>query len=134
MQNLIGGHIQIMFDAISTSLPHIRAGSIKPLGIASTSRSTLLPEVPTIAESGVPGYESTGWLALFAPAGTPPEIVRRLSDEARLALNVPAVRDKQVALGAEIVASTPQQLDETVRAEIAKWSKLVKAIGVSPGS
>jgi len=130
MQDLIGGHVQLMFDAISTSLPNIQAGLIKPIAWTGARRSAVLPDLPTIAESGVPGYSSTSWLAMFAPAGVPSDIVHRVSDEVRHALNQPAMREKQAASGAEIVASTPEELDETVRVDTPKWSELIQKIGV----
>ncbi|RYF35621.1 MAG: tripartite tricarboxylate transporter substrate binding protein [Comamonadaceae bacterium] len=130
MQDLIGGHVQLMFDAVSTSLPNIQAGLIKPIAWTGAKRSATLPDLPTIAESGVKGYESTSWLAMFAPAGTPPEIVKLVSAEVRTALNKPDVHAKQVAMGAEVVTSTPEQLDATVRSEMAKWSQLINKLGV----
>jgi tripartite-type tricarboxylate transporter receptor subunit TctC len=131
MQDLIGGHVQVMFDAISTSLPHIQAGLIKPIAWTGTKRAAVLPNLPTVAESGVPGYASTSWLAMFAPAGVSNDIVQRVSEEVRRTLNQPTIRDKQTALGAEIVASSPQQLDEIVRTEMPKWSELIQKIGLT---
>jgi tripartite-type tricarboxylate transporter receptor subunit TctC len=130
MQDLIGGHVQLMFDAISTSLPNIKAGLIKPLAWTGASRSPVLPDLPTIAESGVPGYASTSWLAMFAPAGTPQDIVRKVSDEIRMALNKPELKEKQTKLGINVITSTPEELDATVRSETALWGDLIRKIGV----
>lgn len=130
MQDLIGGHVQLMFDAISTSLPNIQAGVIKPIAWTGATRSSILPNLPTIAESGVPNYASTSWLAMFAPSGTPPDIVNKVSDEVRATLNNPATKERELALGIEVVTSTPAQLDATVRTEMATWSKLINKIGV----
>ncbi|GAP38064.1 tripartite tricarboxylate transporter substrate binding protein [Piscinibacter sakaiensis] len=130
MQDLIGGHVQVMFDAVSTALPHIRSGAIKAIAWTGPQRSAMLPDLPTVAEAGVPNYASSSWLAMFAPAGTPTDIVRKVSEQVRVTLNQPAVREKQAALGVEIVASTPEQLDGTVRQEMTKWGELVRRIGV----
>ncbi|MBC5765701.1 tripartite tricarboxylate transporter substrate binding protein [Ramlibacter albus] len=130
MQDLIGGHVQLMFDAISTSLPNIRAGLIKPIAWTGATRSPVLQDLPTIAEAGVPGYASTSWLAMFAPAGTPNDIVRKVSDEIKVALNRPELKDKQVKLGINVIASTPEELDATVRSETAQWTDLIRKIGV----
>lgn len=130
MQDLIGGHVQLMFDAISTSLPNIRAGLIKPLAWTGATRAPVLQDLPTIAESGVPGYASTSWLAMFAPAGTPNDIVRKVSDEIRVALNKPELKEKQTRLGINVITSTPEELDATVRSETAQWGDLIRKIGV----
>ena len=130
MQDLIGGHVTLMFDAISTSLPNIRAGLIKPLAWTGATRSPVLPDLPTIAESGLPGYASTSWLAMFAPAGTPNDIVKKVSDEVRVALNKPELKEKQAKLGINVVTSTPEELDATVRSETAQWGQLIHKIGV----
>jgi tripartite-type tricarboxylate transporter receptor subunit TctC len=130
MQDLLGGHVQLMFDAISTSLPSIRSGSIKALAWTGAKRAAILPDLPTIAESGVPGYDTTSWLAMFAPAGTPDDIVQKVSVAVRKILNQPALKEKQTALGIEVVASTPAELDQTVRTEMEKWSALIKKLGI----
>lgn len=130
MQDLIGGHVQLMFDAISTSLPNIQAGLIKPIAWTGSKRAAILPDLPTIAESGVPGYSSTSWLAMLAPAGVPADIVHRVSAAVRETLNQPAMRKQQEATGAEVVASTPEVLDETIRVETPKWSELIQKIGI----
>ena len=130
MQDLIGGQVDIMFDAISTALPPIRAGLIKPLGLTTLKRSPALPDVPTIDEAGVSGYAADSWLAMFAPAGVPDDIVQKVNQAVSQALGQPAIRDKQEALGAEVVGSTPAQMDEIVRVDMPKWSKLISDIGI----
>jgi len=132
MQDLIGGHVQLMFDAISTSLPNIRAGLIKPIAWTGATRSPVLPDLPTIAESGLPGYASTSWLAMFAPAGTPDDIVNKVSDEIHSALLKPELADKQTKLGINVIASKPHELDAVVRTETAQWGELIRKIGVKP--
>ena len=130
MQDLLGGHVQLMFDAISTSLPNIRAGLLKPIAWTGATRSAVLPDLPTIAESGLPGYASTSWLAMFAPANTPTDIVRQVSDEIRIALNKPELKEKQTKLGINVVTSTPEELDATALKEMVVWSELIRKIGV----
>ena len=130
MQDLIGGQVDVMFDAISTSLPHIRAGLIKPLGLTTTTRSSALPDVPTIDEAGVPGYVADSWLAMFAPAGVPDAIVEKVSQAVNESLNDPKIREKHEALGGEVGGSTPAEMDEIVRLDIPKWSQLIKDIGI----
>jgi tripartite-type tricarboxylate transporter receptor subunit TctC len=128
MQDLIAGNVQLMFDAISTSLPNIRAGLIKPIAWTGAKPSAVLPDLPTIAASGIPGYDTTSWLAMFAPASTPPDIVAKVSDEVKVILNKPDVKARQLAQGVEVVASTPKELDDTVTKEMARWSDLIKKI------
>jgi tripartite-type tricarboxylate transporter receptor subunit TctC len=130
MQDLIAGHVQLMFDAILTSLPHIRTGAIKPIAWTGAKPSAVLPNLPTVASAGLSGYETASWLALFAPTGTPPDIIAKVGDEVRRILNQPAIRERQESQGVAIVASTPQQLDDTVKSEISKWSALIKKAGV----
>jgi tripartite-type tricarboxylate transporter receptor subunit TctC len=130
MTDLIAGNVQLMFDAISTSLPNIRAGLIKPIAWTGAKPSAVLPNLPTIAASGIPGYDTTSWLAMFAPASTPSDIVEQVSAEVKVILNRPDVRARQEAQGVEIVASTPKQLDDTVAREIPRWSALIKKLGL----
>jgi tripartite-type tricarboxylate transporter receptor subunit TctC len=129
MTDLIGGHVNLMFDAVSTSMPHIKSGAIRPVAWTGSRRSPILPELPTIAESGVPGSESSSWLGLFAPAGTPPEVVQRISREVRTTLDRQEVRERQLALGVEIVANTPEEFGRQLAAEIPKWRKVVEVSG-----
>lgn len=130
MQDLLSGNIQIMFDAISTSLPNIKAGLIKPIAWTGAKPSPALPDLPTIGNSGLPGYDTTSWLAMFAPAGTPPEVIAKISDEIRATLNKPDVKERQTSQGVEIVASSPQELDRIVATELPRWYAFVKKIGV----
>ena len=129
MQDLLGGHVQMMFDAVSTSMPHIRSGALRPIAWTGSARSPILPDLPTIAESGVPGYNSSSWLGMFAPAGTPAEAVQRISREVKATLDKPEVRERQLALGVEVVASTPEQFASQLREEIPKWERVVQASG-----
>jgi tripartite-type tricarboxylate transporter receptor subunit TctC len=129
MQDLLGGHVQMMFDAVSTSMPHIRSGALRPIAWTGAARSPILPDLPTIAESGVPGYNSSSWLGMFAPAGTPADVIQRISREVKATLDKPEVRERQLALGVEVVASTPEQFASQLREEIPKWERVVQASG-----
>jgi len=129
MTDLIGGHVNLMFDAVSTSMPHIKSGAIRPVAWTGSKRSSILPDLPTIAESGVAGYDSSSWLGMFAPTGTPPEIVQRIAREVRATLDRPEVRERQLALGVEIVANTPEEFGRQLATEIPKWRKVVEVSG-----
>jgi tripartite-type tricarboxylate transporter receptor subunit TctC len=130
MVDLLGGHLSFMFDAINTSLEHIKAGNLRPLAVSTLRRSPIAPDLPTISESGVPGYESSTWIGVLAPAGTPKEIVTRLNNEIVKILNLPDIRGRLSKQGAEPVGSTPEQFDAFVKAQIAKWAKVIKDAGI----
>jgi tripartite-type tricarboxylate transporter receptor subunit TctC len=130
--SVIGGHVQMMFDAITTMAPNANAGQVRALGTSASQRSTVLPEVPTIAEAGVPGYESTIWLGIMAPAGTPKPIVDKLNAEINKAISradVKAAWDKQ---GATALVMSPAEFDAYLRKDIDKWAKVVKEAGIKP--
>lgn len=127
--DLLGGHIQAMFSGFSSTLPHIKAGKLRALAQTGAKRSPALPDVPTIAESGFPGFEATAWYGVLAPAKTPKPIVNRLNAELLKALKLPDVRERLAGLGFEIAATTPEQFGAYIRSEIKKWSKVVKASG-----
>jgi tripartite-type tricarboxylate transporter receptor subunit TctC len=129
MQDLIGGQVQLMFDGMGSSAPQIRANRIRPLAVATATRSPAFPTVPTAAEAGVPGYEVTTWYALWAPAGTPPEIVNRLQQEVAKAMAAPPIRDTWAAQGAELGGNTPAAFGAFLKSEIAKWAEVAKASG-----
>ena len=130
--DVIAGHVPVMTPSILTGLPHAKAGRLRALGVTSARRATGAPEVTTIAEAGVPGYEAVQWFGILAPAGTPRAVVERLHREAVRVLQNPEVRQRLVADGAEPVASTPEEFAAFLRAETAKWAKVVKAIGIKP--
>jgi tripartite-type tricarboxylate transporter receptor subunit TctC len=129
MQDLIGGQIHLMFDNLASSLSQVRAGRIRALAVTTARRSSLAPELPTIAESGLPGFDISTWFGVFAPAGTPPEVIARLHDEFARALAAPEVREKMLNLGAEPVASRPAEFAAYIRSEAAKYALLVKSSG-----
>ena len=130
--DVMGGQITMTFDNIAPSLPHIKSGKLKALAITTLKRSVLLPEVPTIAESGFPGFESVGWFGLMAPRGTPGATIVQLNREALRILTLPDVRDRLLGLGVENLGSTPEELDAFTRSELAKWGKVIKDSGIKP--
>jgi len=129
MQDLIGGRIQLMFDNLASSLGQMRAGKVKALAVTTARRSALAPELPTIAESGLPGFDISTWFGVFAPGGTPRDLVQRLHDEFVKALADPAVREAMTKLGAEPVGSTPAQFAAYIRSEARKYAEVIKASG-----
>lgn len=130
MQDLLAGHVTMQFDTLASSLPQVRAGKLKGLAVTSATRNPAAPELPTLAESGVPGYEIAPWFAAYAPAGTPAVVIDRLNAEMRRILALPDVRaafvDQQ---GVTLIASTPAELAAHTQREIAKWAQVVKATG-----
>jgi tripartite-type tricarboxylate transporter receptor subunit TctC len=131
LNDLIGGRVQVMFDGLVTSLPHIKAGKLRPLAVASTTRSPLLPDVPTMTEAGVPGFEAVGLAAILAPAGTPPAIVDKLYREIAAILKTPDVKSQLEGMGLEIVASSPSEFAAYIDSESKKWGKLIKEAKVT---
>ena len=129
--DLIGGQVPMMIDTLSSVMPHVNAGKLRPLGVSSTRRAAAAPNVPTIAEAGVPGYESAQWYGAWAPAGTPQDIVAWLHRETAGVLQSPSVKDRLAAEGLEVVASTPDEFLALIKSDIAKWTKLVKSIGMT---
>ncbi|HAL36598.1 MAG TPA: tripartite tricarboxylate transporter substrate binding protein [Polaromonas sp.] len=129
MTDLIGGSVQLMMVNTPVSGPQVQAGRVRALGISSSQRSPAYPDIPTIAESGVPGFEVVAWGGIIGPANMPKDIVTRLNAEIRTALASPAVRERFKALGAETVPSTPEEFRELARRETVKWAKVVKFSG-----
>ena len=130
MPDFLSGRIQMMFENVAVMTPHIRKGSARPLAISSTRRTPLMPDVPTVAESGVPGFEVLGWFMLFAPAGTPPGVVKLLNSEVNKMIQRPDFVQRFAALGAEPITSTPEQAAAFVKAEQEKWGKVIRDIGL----
>jgi tripartite-type tricarboxylate transporter receptor subunit TctC len=129
LTDLVGGQVQLMFDNMPSSFPHVKAGRLRALAVTSAKRSPAAPDVPTIAESGVPGYEAVAWFGILAPAGTPPEIVKKLNTEIAKTLKSPEVTKRLASQGAEPVSNTPEQFAAYIKSEMAKWAKVVKASG-----
>jgi len=130
IQDVIGGQVPLMFDTTVVAGPFIQSGKVRPLAVTSAKRVASLPDVPTMAEAGVPGYEVVSWQAMFAPAGTPSAIVQRLQTEVAAILKQPDVQERFAKLGVDPSGMAPQQLAEFQAAEIAKWAKVVKAANV----
>jgi len=130
--DLLGGRVTMMFDNMPSSLPLVKEGKLRALGVTSLKRSPAAPDIPTIAEQGLPGFEAVSWFALFAPAGTPPAVVDRLQAEVKKILVSPDVAKRLTDIGLDPVGSTPDELAAWQRAEIAKWAKVVKDSGAKP--
>ena len=130
--DVLGGQVQMMFDAITTMAPNVRAGKLKALGTSGRARSTVLPEVPTIAEAGVAGYEAVIWLGIMAPAGTPRAIVDRLNAEITKATAAPDVRESWAKQGAVAMSMSPDEFARFMREDIDKWARIVKISGAKP--
>lgn len=127
--DLLGGRVQAMFDNAPSALPNVQNGRLRALAITSAKRSEALPDLPTMIEAGLPGYEVNSWFALVAPANTPREIVARLNEEVNKALRNPDVRASLAKLGADPSGSTPEQLRTFISSETARWAKVVKTSG-----
>jgi tripartite-type tricarboxylate transporter receptor subunit TctC len=130
LTDLLGGHLSMMFDVIMTSQPHVQSGKLRGLAMSSLKRSAIMPDVPTVAESGYPGFEALVWFGLFAPANTPPEIVKKIQEEIARALATPKMRELLSSQGLEVVASTPAEFATRVGSEIAKWRKVIQEAGI----
>ena len=128
---LLGREVDFMFDSLSSSLPQIQAGKFRAIAMSTLKRSRILPDVPTIHESGVRGFDVSVWYAILAAAGTPAPIVARLNAEFNKAMRAPEAKEKIEAAGYDIVGSTPEQLDAFIKAEIVRWAKVVKDSGAS---
>lgn len=129
LQDVVGGQVTMTFDNITTAWPLAKGGKLRALAVTTAKRSSVAPEVPTLAESGLAGYEVGSWQGVFAPAGTPPEIVKRLNAEIVKIIRMPDVNEKLTALGAEPVGNTPEEFGALVRAEVGKWADVVKKSG-----
>jgi tripartite-type tricarboxylate transporter receptor subunit TctC len=129
--DVMGGHVQMMLDAVTTMKGPIDANEVRALGTTGLQRSAILPTVPTIAESGVPGYEATIWLGIMAPKGTPPEIVNKLNTEIAKVVASPKVRDAWAKQGAVPMTMTPAAFGDFLEKDIAKWAKIVKISGAT---
>jgi tripartite-type tricarboxylate transporter receptor subunit TctC len=130
MADLIGGQIQFTYGTILAVYPQVRNGKIRPLAVSSVRRTSVMPEVPTIAEAGVPRFDATSWNGVLVPAGTPRPIINRIHQGVVRALQAPDVKERLTGDGAEPVGSTPEQFAAFIRAEMAKWSKVIKAAGI----
>jgi tripartite-type tricarboxylate transporter receptor subunit TctC len=123
--DLIGGQVNYMFDSITSAKPHIASGKLRPLGLTTSKRSKSLPGVPTIAESGLPGYDVTPWLAVFVPANTPKAVVQKLNTTLIASMSSPDVREKFENIGAEPIGSSPEEMSRYLSKEIDRWGKAI---------
>jgi len=126
LQDLMGGQIQVVIDNIPVYLPHVKAGKIRALAVTPAERSAAAPELPTVDEAGVKGYDASTWFALLAPAGTPAAVVAKLSAETRRVLDLPDIRERLLSLGAQPAGSTPEDLGRFIQSEVAKWAKVIR--------
>jgi tripartite-type tricarboxylate transporter receptor subunit TctC len=129
LQDLIAGHVQMMFATAASVVPHIKDGLVRPLAVTTLMRTAVLPDIPTVAELGIAGFDATTWHGVVAPAGTPPEIIAALHRATVAALNDPVTRKALGDLGVDIVGSSPAEFAAYIKAEIPKWSAVVKAAG-----
>ncbi len=130
--SVLGGHVQMMFDALPTMSENVKAGQVRALGTSGTARSKILPDVPTIAEAGVPGYESTIWLGIMAPANTPKSVVEKINAEMVAMMDQPDIIAAWEKQGAVPMKMTPAQFDEMLRKDIEKWAHVVQVAGIKP--
>ncbi len=131
--DLLGGRLALMSTSSwSIILPNVRSGKLRALGVTSSTRASVVPDVPTVAEAGVPGYESVQWSGLLAPAGTPREIIALLHKEVVAILRAPEAKERLAAESAELVLSTPEEFSKFIRSETTKWSKVARAAGIQP--
>jgi tripartite-type tricarboxylate transporter receptor subunit TctC len=130
LTDLLAGQVNLMFDLVLTAQPHVKSGAARALAVTGLERSASLPNVPTVAESGVPGFEVSAWFGFFAPAGTPAAIVTALNAETVKAMRAPDLRERLAGQGADAVSSTPEQFAAYVKDELAKWTRVVKASGM----
>ena len=130
LTDLLGGQVDYMFDSITSARPHLQSGKLRALAVTTAKRSSALPQVPTLAEAGVPGYEVSPWFAVFAPAGTPQPIVAKLNKALLDAMKQPDVVTRLAAIGAEPIGSSPQELATHLQRESDRWTKLITERGI----
>jgi tripartite-type tricarboxylate transporter receptor subunit TctC len=129
ISDLIGGQVQVMFDNLTSISPHVRSGKVRGIGVSSLKRSPIFPDIPTIAEAGVPGYETNAWGGIVVPVGTSPAIVKKLNIEINKALQAPTLKERYAAIEAEPVGGTPEAFAAFVKKETVKWADVVKKSG-----
>jgi tripartite-type tricarboxylate transporter receptor subunit TctC len=130
MSDLMGGQVKMAFDSVMATLPLVRSGKLKALGVVSSRRSSIAPEIPTLAEEGGPKFELNSWYGIMAPAGTPPEIVARINAEAVKALADPQLRAQYAGMGIEVIGNTPAQFGRQIQEDTARWGEVAKAANV----
>lgn len=130
--DVLGGHVSMMFDTITTSLPHVKRGKLKLLAVTTAERSNLAPDTPTVAESGLPGFATSAWYGALAPARVPREVIDRLNSELSKAFNDASFRDQFAVQGVRFIGGSPEQLEKHMRAELKRWSNVFAATGIKP--
>ena len=130
--DLLGGQVDMMFEQMYSAVPNIRAGKLHALAVTSAKRSPLFPDIPTMAEAGVPGFEVQNWQGLVAPAGTPPAIIKLLNDITNKAFADPMIKEQMLGQGNELGGGTPEQFGAFIKSEAAKWGKLVTSASIKP--
>lgn len=127
---IVGGEVSTLFATIPSAIQHFKSGKLRPLAVSSSKRNSALPELPTVAEAGVPGYEAIEWQGIMVPTGTPREVILKLNQAFAKVTAMPDVKERVTALGSDLVASTPEEFDAFVKRELAVWSKVVKDVGI----
>ncbi|MBI3069157.1 MAG: tripartite tricarboxylate transporter substrate binding protein [Betaproteobacteria bacterium] len=130
MNATVAGQVHFAIPALPTAVPHVKAGRIRMLAVTGAKRSSAMPDVPTVAEAGVPGYDFDAWFGVFAPAGTPKAVISRLNQVIVKAIEMPELREQLARAGLDPESSTPDQLGKLLRADVAKWAKIIKAAGI----
>jgi len=132
MNDLLAGRVSMMFTDLTIGLPHVRSGALRALATTRLQRSTLLPDLPTLDEAGVKGFDMDSWAGLFAPAGTPPDVVAKLNAELRKVIDNPEIKAKIAVLGFEAFSSSTEELNQHVKVQLVKWTKMIKDAGIEP--
>jgi len=132
MTDLLAGQVQLMFSDGPTALPHVKTGRVKALAVGSPKRSALVPELPTMIEAGVPGYEAYSWAGVWVPAATPRDIVAKINADTVKAFSDPATKERLLGQGAEVSPGTPEQFGAFVKGEMTKWAAVIKRAGIKP--
>ncbi len=132
MIDLLAGQTALIFDNMPSALPYAKSGRLRALAVTTTTRSAAVSDIPTVAEAGLPGFEATNWYAILGPAGLPMPVVDKLNRDIVRALQIPDVKERLAAIGADVATQTPEQFSEFIRAEIEKWGKVVRSAGIKP--
>jgi tripartite-type tricarboxylate transporter receptor subunit TctC len=132
LQDLVAGRVSMMFTDLTTGLPHVQSGALRALAVTRLHRSSLFPELPTMDEAGVTGFDMDSWAGIVAPAGTPPEIVTRLNTELRKIIDSPDIKKMLGRVGFEAFSSSPKEMEDTIKVQLGKWGKMIKDAGIHP--
>jgi tripartite-type tricarboxylate transporter receptor subunit TctC len=132
LQDLVAGRVSMMFTDLTTGLPHVQSGALRALAVTRLHRSSLFPELPTMDEAGVTGFDMDSWAGIVAPAGTPPEIVTRLNTELRKIIDNPDIKKMLGRVGFEAFSSSPKEMEDTIKVQLGKWGKMIKDAGIHP--